>query len=674
MVSEESHFNNKGELEDSKPISEQTEKTESPSRMTWWNWFIGISAGIFVLYHVIYLSDVLLIFTDIVISPDLHLGIHLGSVLFFVFSLVRARKSQQTKLPPIYDVVLALIGLGICIYYGIFAEEWAYKSGTGIITYPIMGWILAVLLLEASRRTVGLIFTFIVAFFIIYPLISGYLPGVLHSPSETLSRWGEFMFLAEGGIFGFVLSISAKIVVVFVLFSQILIHTGAGEFFTNLAYSTMGTMRGGPAKMAVAASGLFGTLSGSAASNVAATGTFTIPLMKKLGYPAHYAGAVEAVASMGGILMPPIMGAVIFVLADFIEMPYILVVKHAVIPACLYYLALFIMVDQEAARLGMRGLPREELPSLWRAIKQGWWYAIPIIALIYLMAVPLYAPQKAVIYAMVILLIMSAFSKRTRMGPKKLMIASEETVRTLLMVAVAIACGGLVIGSVSLTGVGVNISRELVSFSGGNIAVLLGLTAAVSFIMGMGVGILGCYVFLALLIVPALTTAGVPEIAGHLFVFYWAMISFITPPVATLAYVAAAFANANPVKIGWQAARLGILAYVLPFAWVFKPALITIGTPLEIVAVVLTTAIGTVGLAFGVGGTFMGKLNWLQRLLCIAGSMLIIFGDSMVYIGGGVFILIVAILWQWLKKNNYKLGGGNSGAGKFRLSGQNDGS
>jgi TRAP transporter 4TM/12TM fusion protein len=359
--------------------------------------------------------------------------------------------------------------------------------------------------------------------------------------------------------------------------------------------------------MAIIASGFFGTLSGSAAGNVAATGSFTIPLMKSVGYQPHYAGAVEAVASLGGILMPPVMGAAIFILADFIQMPYIEVIKHAVIPAILYYLALFVMVDQEAVRLGLRGLGRETLPSLGKTLKRGWWYALPVAVLLYLMVVLLYTPQKSIIWALAVLVALAMFRKETRLGPMKLALASEQTLRAMLTIAVAMACAGIILGGFSLTGVGVNISRQLVDISGGNLGILLLLTAVTSFIMGMGIGITGCYVFLAVMVVPSLVMVGVPPIAAHLFMFWWAMVSFITPPVAVLSFVAAGFAGCEPFKLGWQAARLGIIAYVMPFAFVFDPALLIIGTPMEVAVAVTSVAIGTVGLAFGVGGTLLGK-------------------------------------------------------------------
>jgi len=628
------------------------ERIEAEASSGWWRLFVLLASSTFVLYHVLYISEFFILVTPIIISPNFHLGIHLASILFFTFLLVRVRKGVKTAKPPIYDVVLAFVVLVIPLYYAYFFNEIFLRAGEGTLLYSIFGWALALLLLEATRRTLGITFTCVVAFFLVYPLVSMYFPGVLYHPGYSFLWLGEYFFMSYEGIFSFVLGIAANIVVVFLLFSQLLIHSGAGEFFIDLARSAFGALRGGPAKMAIIASGFFGTLSGCPVGNVAATGTFTIPLMKKTGYPPHYAGAVEAVASLGGMLMPPIMGAIIFILCDFIEMPYIEVIQRAAIPAVLYYLALFVMVDQEAVRLGLRGLSKATLPPLMRTLKRGWWYAIPVVVLLFLMAAPwfLYTPQKAIIWSLVVLVALSMFRKETRLGPKRLARASEETLRSMLTVSLAMACSGIIIGAVSVTGVGVNLSRALVDISGGNVVILLVLTAITSFILGMGVGPTGCYVFLAIMVVPSLVTVGVPLIAAHLFVVYWALVSLITPPVAVVTFVAAGLADAKPFKLGWQASRLALIAYVMPFAFVFKPALLALGTPTQVVIAVTSAVIGTVGLALGTGGHFMGNLNWLQRGMCLSGSALLLFSNSWTLMGVGACILGIALLWQRLLK------------------------
>jgi TRAP transporter 4TM/12TM fusion protein len=619
-----------------------------------WKKLLTAFSCIFILYHLFYITQILVITAGIgITSLSYHLGIHLAGILALSFLFVRARRNQTGKRPPFYDIVLAMIGAGISVYYGtFFKDEIVFKVGGGVIIYAVFGILLALILLEASRRMLGLAYTSILAFFFVLPLICGYLPGVLHSPNQTLLRWGEFLFSSYAGIFGFPLELSATIIITYLFFSGLLVHSGAGEFFTNLSSGSLGSVRGGSAKMAIVSAGFFGMVSGSSIANVAAIGSFTIPAMKKTGYPAVYAGAVSAVAGLGGMITPPVMGAVVFLLADFIGMPYIKVCKHAAIPAFFFYLSLFLFGDQEAARLGIKGLPREELPSIWKTLKDGYWYCIPVIVLLFALIELQWAPERAAILASLSLFLLSLLSKKARLGPAKLANACEDSLRHLLPLAVAVAAAGIIVGSVTITGIQTGISRELVRMSGGSIPILLLLTAVTSFVMGLGVGIVGCYIFLATLVAPALVSMGVSPIAAHLFIFYWAVVSDITPPLCLTAFAAASFAKTDPMSVGWQATRIGIITYVLPFIWVLKPALITLGTPVEIIMVLMSTAVGVYGLTLGIGGFFKGKLNWPQRIASIIGSFLLVFGTGVVIDAVGVVLIGVPILWQFFKENN----------------------
>lgn len=626
------------------------EKVDVQVRGVWQKLLTAFSC-IFMLYHLIYITQILVRTFGIgITSLSHHLGIHLAGILALAFLIVRARRNQMGKGPPFYDIILAMIGAGISLYYGIFfKDEIVFKVGTGLIIYAALGIILALLLLEASRRMLGLAYMLILSFFFVLPLICGYLPGVLYSPNQTLLRWGEFLFASYAGIFGVPLELSATIMIVYLLFSGLLIYSGAGEFLTNISSGSFGSVRGGSAKMAVVSAGFFGMISGSSVANVAAIGSFSIPAMKKTGYPAVYAGAVAAVAGIGGIITPPVMGAVVFLLADFIGMTYVNVCKHAAIPAFFFYLSLFLFSDQEAVRLGIRGLPREMLPSLWKTLKDGYWYCIPLIVLLFLLIQLQWAPERAGILASLALFLVSLPSKKARLNLAKLAKACEGSLRYLLPLAVAVGAAGIIVGSVTITGIQVGISRELVKMSGGSIPVLMLLTAVTSFIMGLGVGIVGCYVFLATLVAPAMVSMGVSPIAAHLFIFYWAVVSDITPPLCLTAFTAASFAKANPMSVGWQATRIGIITYVLPFIWVLKPALITLGTPLEIITVMITTGVGVYGLSLGVGGFFKGILNWPQRIISIIGSLLVIFNTGIIVAGSGVVLIGVTVFWQWYK-------------------------
>jgi TRAP transporter 4TM/12TM fusion protein len=626
------------------------EKVDVKVRGVWQKLLTGFSC-IFVLYHLIYISQILAITTGITItSIPRHLGIHLAGILTMGFLLVRARRDQIGKGPPFYDIIMAMMGAGISVYYGIFfKDEIVFKVGMGIIIYAAFGIILALLLLEACRRMLGLAYMIVLVFFFVLPLTCGYLPGILYSPNQTLQRWGEFLFASYAGIFGGPLELSATIMITYLLFSGLLVYSGAGKFFTGLSSASMGSVRGGSAKMAVVSAGCFGMISGSSVANVAAIGSFTIPAMKKAGYPAVYAGAVATVAGIGGMITPPVMGAVIFLLADFIGMTYVNVCKHAAIPALFFYLSLFLFVDQEAVRLRIKGLPREMLPSLWKTLKDGYWYLIPVVVLMVFLIQFDWAPERAAILASLTLFLVSLPSKKARLGLAKLGKTCEDTLRYLLPLATAVAAAGIIVGSVTITGIQVGISRELVRMSGGSIPVLLLLTAVTSFIMGLGVGIVGCYVFLATLVAPALVSMGVPPIAAHLFIFYWAVVSDITPPLCITAFTAASFAKANPMSVGWQATRIGVVTYILPFIWVLKPALITIGTPFEIVTVMITTAVGIYGLSLGIGGFFKGILNWPQRIIATMGGFLVIFNTGVTVGAGGVVLIGVMMSWQLFK-------------------------
>jgi TRAP transporter 4TM/12TM fusion protein len=665
---------------------EHTEVKEPEKKRGWFDWFILIGAGLFILYHLGYISDFIIFCTPFPIGPDLHRGLHLGGILFFAFLLNRARKGGKSKMPPIYDVVLALVGMGISVYYGFFFKEIFLRTGEGVFLYSILGWILALLIIECTRRVAGIFFAAVALFFLVYPTVSNHLPGLLYNPAKDFIQLGEFMFISSNGIFGVPVNISATIVVMFLTFATILLRIGAGEFFIDVSQALLGAYRGGPAKVAVVASCFFGSISGASVANVGATGTFTIPLMKKIGYEPHYAGAVESVASLGGIFTPPVMGTIIFLVCDFIEMPYYEVIKYAIIPSVLYYLAIFIMIDQEAVRLKMSGLAKETLPAFWATLKRGWWYAIPVAVLLYLLIAARWTPQKSALWAVlplllfwklrwwhallvsvvsfalllytppsiglwgiVVLLAGSMLWKNSKATLLKLAGFAEDALRLALMVAVSMAAASVVIGGVTLSGIGLNISRELVNIAGGSVLIMLLLMAATSFVMGMGGGITVSYIFLALMVLPAIEALGIEKLSGHLFVFYWANLALITPPVCLVAFMAAGIAEANPFKVGWQACRLGLLAYILPFAFVYKPALLALSSAGDVLITVGFTTIGTIGLAFAIGGYFQGKLNWPQRILCMAGAGLAMFAPQIMYMGGGAILLTLTLLWQLLR-------------------------
>lgn len=620
----------------------------------WLGTSLALLCTLYVLYHFIYVSSILTITTGFGISWFFHIGIHLGFVLFFTFLLVPASAKSSKKRIAWYDVALAVISLVPNFYYSIILEHRLFETvGLLVPLHIVFGWLSVLLILEAARRVVGTAFLIIVSCFILYALFANYFPWFLHGKAFSVTSFGDFMFTNQSGIYGVPIDICGKIIIIFLLFSQFLLATGAGNFFQGFATALTGRVRGGPAKASVVASCCFGMISGSPPANVVGTGVFTIPLMKKTGYSPEFAGAVEAVASTGGMFMPPIMGATIFILTDFIETPYIIVAAAAAIPALLYYLACFVMVDLEASKKGLRGLNKSEIPSIRKTIRSGWLYVLPVIVLLYLLAVPMYTPEKAALWSIVVLGIISAYKKETRLTPGRIVAACESTVRGLLTVAVACAAAGILIGSVSMTGLGANLSWTLVDLSRGNLVVLLMLTAIASFIMGMGLGSTACYIFLAVTVAPAIVSMGVPILAAHLFVYYWGMISFITPPYAVAAYVAAGIARGNIFKTGWQAVRLGAVAYWVPFAFAMGPALLLIGSFGSVVLATVIAIIGCIALGIGLQGYCLSRINWWQRVLLIGGTIILAAPGVLTY-SIGLAAIAVAIIWHLLGQRKHK--------------------
>ncbi len=627
--------------------SEQKSKALNPG----WGSFIKIIAALFILYHLLFISDFLILFADISIAQKQHTAVHLAIVLFLTFLITPAKRGVPRGKPPWYDIILAVLSLVPLLYYVAFYQsKIIYEIGDLLPEHVILGWVLILLVIEAARRLLGPIFASVVTFFVLYTLFCDYFPGVFHGRGYPLDRVGEFMFLGASGILGIPVRISATVIILFLFFSQLLLSTGAGKYFIDVAYSMMGQVRGGPAKVAVVASGFFGMLSGSSAGNVAATGVFTIPMMKKIGYKPEFAGGVEAVASLGGMMMPPIMASVIFILAEFVEMPYVEVMLAAFIPAALYYFALFMMVDLQAAKTGMRGLPRSELPPFLKTVWGGLWYLAPVAVLLYLLIVPMYTPSKSALGAMVALWGLAMLRKQTRLGLRKLIDNADQAVRMLLMVAVACAAGGILIGAVGLTGLGVNLSAELVNLSGGNVFLLLLLAAVTSFVLGMEMGPVPVYLFLAVLVAPALAGMGIPPLAAHLFVYYFGMVSLITPPVCSTAFVAAGIAGGSPMRTGLQASRIGIAAYIVPFAFALGPALLLIGSPIEIVLTGISAIIGIAALAVAASGYLFNRVGWLQRIPFLAAAILLVMpGWTFDIVGIGV--LAGVLLWHMITAN-----------------------
>jgi TRAP transporter 4TM/12TM fusion protein len=528
---------------------------------------------------------------------------------------------------PWYDFALAPLCFLSAFYFFLHGEDILFQGWE--VSPPPAAWVLGILLwafvLEAARRTVGGVLFLLVLLFSLYPLFAEHMPGLLSAKSFSFSRLVGYHVMGPEGVIGLPTRVLGTLFVGFMLFGVSLTNTGAAKFFLDFALSILGTVRGGTAKVAVVSSAMVGSVSGSVITNVITTGSFTIPAMKGAGYPNHYAAAIETCASTGGVLMPPIMGAAAFVMASILNITYAEVVLAAIIPSILYYLGLFIQVDSYAAKTGLRGLPRKDLPLLWQTVKAGWFYIFAFALLVYILFA-LRREAQAPFYATLAVLLLTMIKKETRLNARGLVHFVEKVGQTIGEIAAILAAIGLLIDSLLLTGVAQTLSSDIIDLAGGNIILLVGMGAAASFILGMGLTITACYLLLAVLLAPALVQSGLNPLAVHLFLMYCGMLSFITPPVAIAAYAAASLAGANAMKTGFQAIRLGVILFLIPFFFVFQPAFVLHGTGFEILKVLVTGFVGVILIASGLEGYLlgMGKLPPLQRTVStVSGALLL---------------------------------------------------
>ena len=554
-----------------------------------------------------------------------YLGLFLGLGLAPVFLLIKAAPGAPHDRVPWYDWLATGAALAVGLYVLVLYPRLAYSLAILTSDKILFGAVCILLVLEAVRRVAGWALTWIALACLIYANFAWLLPGLFYAKGSTWSRIAVYLYLDTNGILGVPLAVTASIVVAYILFGSALYAVGGDRFLTGVAMALMGRYRGGAAKMSVVSSTLYGTVSGSAVANVVVDGAVTIPMMKRAGYPPHLAAAIEAVASNGGQIMPPVMGAASFLIAEYLAIPYGQVALAALIPACLYYLALFVQVDLEAARLGLRGLPARELPRLRDVLGQGWVFVVPLTVLVYTLMIANWEAGKAGILAVVVTLAVGFLRRDTRPTGRKLVEALESTGRTMVELVAITTLAGIVIGTLQLSGFVSKLPMLLVSMAGGDVLLLLLLTGIVSVILGMSLPTTVVYITLAVLVAPALAQMGIVPLAAHLFLFYFGMLSLITPPDCLATYAAAAIAKADFWKTGWTGMRLGIVAYVVPFVFVLHPALILHGSAGEIVMTLITASLGVIFLGIGCAGFLFRPLGWELRVWAIvAGALLML--------------------------------------------------
>lgn len=588
-----------------------------------------------------------------VLNVLVYRGIHLTFALALGFILFPpAKKLASNKVAYAIDIVLALTSVSLGIYVLNSASSFADRIGIPNQADFIFGAIAVVLILELTRRVVGKSMTIVATVFLVYALFGKHLPSFLAHPGVDVKMLTSTLLISLEGIFGVALGVSANLLLIFIVVAQFLVGTGTGQFIMDLSSSLIGWARGGPAKIAIISSGLFGSISGSAVANVLSTGAVTIPMMKKLGYKPHFAGAVEAAASTGGQIMPPVMGAAAFVMAEVLGVPYAKVCVSAALPAILYYIALLIMVDLEAAKTRLTGIPKENLVPVKKTLKEGWFYIIPLVILIYLIMTGS-SPQRAGVITIAASIIINLLNWKNRLSIKQYLDLLKEGSLGCILIAMACATAGIIMGCVNLTGLGPNFSGVLVSLASGNQLALLLLTMVSSIILGMALPTLICYMILAVLIAPALVSMGVEPMAAHLFVLYFGVVSFVTPPVALAAYAGAAIANSNAMKTGWAAAKIATSMFVLPFMFVYNPELILInGIGLGTLPIIVTSVIGITAICMAIQGYIFTPIkNWLIRLILFVGGLSLIYpGIYTDLFGITCFVLIVITNYRFKKR------------------------
>jgi len=521
------------------------------------------------------------------------------------------------------DLALVALILFVEVYTLWDIEAFQLRLGDKDPTDLFLGAILILLVFEATRRAVGWAMVLVTGFFVIHTLNADYFYGFFYGPPVRFGKFIDTLFVASDGIFGIPLYVCATYIVLFIIFGAILIRSGAGRFFIDLAVALTGHRIGGPAKAAAVASGFMGTVSGSAVANVVTTGSFTIPLMKNLGYRPKFAAAVEACASSGGQITPPIMGAAAFVMAEFLEVPYTTIIVAAAIPAFLYFATIYFMVHLEADKHDIGSIPKEQLPRVGEVLAGGWHLLIALFVLVYFLLVG-YTPMKSAIWGIGTLFALSFINKGTRMSPVDLLAALEAGIRATVPVTIACACAGIIIGSVFVSGLGLKFTQSVIELSHGNLLVLLALTGVSAIVLGMGITTTAVYITVAALIVPALIKSGIVPIAAHMFAFYFGVVSAITPPVALALFAAAAIAKTPPMATAVESTRIGIAKYIVPLVFVYDPSLLFVG-PLWLTAV--STALAMAGLwvlSIGLEGWYRGSINALQRLAALVAAILIL--------------------------------------------------
>jgi TRAP transporter 4TM/12TM fusion protein len=549
----------------------------------------------------------------------------------------------------VVDLILAVLGFSFAIY--IYFDYWDFIFRVGDPTNwdIFFGIVSIVLIFELTRRVVGWSLLIIAFAFMAYCFFGQYLPAPFSHRGYDVERIATTLFMSKNGLFGVPMRVTAYFIYLFIAFGAFYETCGGTAFFIDLASSLFGKLRGGPAKVSVAVSGMMGTISGSAVANTVTTGSLTIPLMKRIGFEKHVAGAVEAVASTGGQLMPPVMGAAAFIMAEYLGVAYIEVCKAAIIPAILYFLAIYSVVHFYSLKIGIKGLSESEIPSFKLVLRDKWMFIVPLVVLIGILVLG-YSPRIAVLFSLVAIVLMSFLRKESRMTPNKIFYAMAKTGYNCVMVVGACATAGIVIGVVLLTGMGGKITALVIALSAGSLFLALPIIMLASILFGMGLPTVVCYVLLAATVAPSLIDLGVAPMAAHLYIFYFGMLCMVTPPVSFAAYAGAAIAEADPMKTGWTAWRFAFAGFLLPYMFVYNNSLLLMGSAGNIIFSVFTSIIGVICLGSAIIGYLRRSTNLGERLLLFGAALLLIKpGWITDFLGLACVIIVLVLQFRALK-------------------------
>ena len=586
-----------------------------------------------------------------VLDAHLQRSVHLAFGLCLVFLLYPTRKSWPRNKLHWVDFILACLGAAAPLYIVVNYQELVMRAGMVTPVDLIVGIIAVALVVEAARRVVGWPIVIVAMGFLLYAFLGPYIPGSFAHQGASLKRLVGHLFYTTEGIMGIPLGVSSTFIFLFILFGAYLERTGLGQFFIDLANAIAGWATGGPAKVAVLSSGLMGTVSGSSVANVAGTGSFTIPMMKKLGYKPEFAGAVEAASSTGGQLMPPIMGAAAFLMAEFVGVPYIEVAKAATIPALLYFTGIWIGVHLEAKKNGLRGLNRDELPKIKRILLDRGHLVIPLVAIVVLL-VKQYTPMRAALVGIILAIGASLIRKSTRISWKGVLEGLEAGARAALGVLIACACAGIIVGVVTLTGLGLKLATVLVDLAQGLLLPTMMLAMVASLLLGMGIPTTANYVITSTIAAPTLMLLGVPVLPAHMFCFYFGVIADVTPPVALAAYAGSGIAKGNPMVTGVNAFKLAITAFIIPYIFVLSPQMLLIDTSaFEVIQIMATALIGMVGLGSAMAGFLFVKTSQIERLMLLVGGLMMIHPEIQTDLIG-LAVMGLAVALQIAKKRS----------------------